>query len=188
MSVQSTAGVLDHLTGSYQLDPAHTRLGFATRHALVAKVHGWWDSFEGELHLDAADPSQSSVALVIDAASIRTNNADRDAHLCSSDFFDVQRYPTVTFESSSVRAITDERYQVTGDLTIKGTTRPIDLELTYQGSCTDPYGMLRVGIDGSGSLSRGDWDLTWNTPLEAGGFLLSDRVELELDISAIKVG
>jgi polyisoprenoid-binding protein YceI len=149
MTVRTSTEVLDHLTGSYQLDPAHTRLGFAARHALVTRVHGWWDSFEGRLHLDASDQTRSSIALTIDAASIRTNNADRDAHLRSSDFFDVER---------------------------------------YQGSCVDPYSQLRVGIEGSGSLKRSDWGLTWNAALEAGGLVLSDRIDLEIDISAIKVG
>lgn len=187
MSVLTSPDVLDHLTGSYQLDPAHTRLGFAARHALVTKVHGWWDSFEGQLHLDAADPTASSVALTIDAASIRTNNADRDAHLRSGDFFDVERYPTITFESTDVEALKDH-YRVTGDLTIKGITRSVELDLTYQGNCVDPYNQFRVGIAGSGSIKRGDWGLTWNAALEAGGVVLSDRIELEIDISAVKVG
>jgi polyisoprenoid-binding protein YceI len=187
MSVASSAEVLDHLTGSYQLDPAHTRLGFAARHALVARVHGWADSFEGRLHLDACDPTRCSVALTIDAASIRTNNPDRDAHLRSGDFFDVERYPTITFESTGLTALGDRRYRVTGDLTIKAITRPVALDLTYQGSCVDPYGQLRVGFEGSASLKRSDWGLTWNVALEAGGLVLSDRIDLEIDISAIKI-
>ena len=186
MSVLSSTEVLDHLTGSYQLDPAHTRLGFAARHALVAKVHGRFDSFEGRLHLDGSDPTKSSVMLTIDAASIRTNNADRDAHLHSSDFFDVLRYPTITFESTGVAALGDDRYRVTGNLTIKAITRPVDLDLTYQGNAVDPYGQRRVGIEGSGSVKRSEWGLLWNVMLEAGGVVLSDRIDLELDISAIK--
>lgn len=181
-----TAEVLDHLTGSYQLDPAHTRLGFAARHALVTKVHGWFDSFDGRLHLDASDATKSSVTLTIDSAGIRTNNADRDAHLRSGDFFDVERFPAITFESTRVTALGDNRYRVTGDFTAKGITRPIDLELTYEGSCVDPYGQLRVGIQGSGSLKRSDWGLTWNVALEAGGLVLSDRIDLELDLSVVK--
>ncbi len=188
MSVLSSAEGLDHLTGSYQLDPAHTRLGFAARHALVTRVHGWWDSFEGRLHLDASDQTRCSVALTIDAASIRTNNADRDAHLSSSDFFDVQRHPTITFQSTGLTALGDRRYRVTGELTIKAITRSIDLDFTYHGNCVDPYSQLRVGIEGSGLLKRSDWGLTWNVALEAGGFVLSDRIDLELDVSAIKVG
>ena len=186
MSVLSSAEVLDHLTGSYQLDPAHTRIGFAARHALVTRVHGWFDSFEGRLHLDASNPTRCSVALTIDSASIRTSNVDRDAHLRSADFFDVERYPTITFESMGVTDLGDRLYRVTGDLTIKAITRSVELDLAYQGNCVDPYDQLRVGIEGSGSLLRSDWGLTWNVALEAGGLVLSDRIDLELDISAIK--
>lgn len=187
MSILTSTEVLDHLTGSYQLDPAHTRVGFAARYALVTRVHGRFDSFEGRLHLDASNTARCSVALTIDAASIRTNNADRDAHLCSGDFFDVERYPTITFESTGLTALGDRRYRVTGDLTIKAITGPVDLDLTYQGSCVDPYGQLRLGVEGAASLQRSDWGLTWNVALEAGGLVLSDRIDLELDISAIKV-
>ena len=187
MSVLSSAQVLDHLTGSYQLDPAHTRLGFACRYALVTRVHGCFDSFDGRLHLDASDPAMSCVALTIEAASIRTNNPDRDAHLRSGDFFDVERYPTITFQSTTLTPLGDRRYRVAGDFTIKAITRPVELDLTYQGSCVDPYGQLRVGLEGSGALKRSDWGLTWNVVLEAGGLMLSDCIDLELDISAIKL-
>jgi polyisoprenoid-binding protein YceI len=187
MSVASSAEVLDHLTGSYQLDLAHTHLGFAARHALVTRVHGWFDSVEGRLRLDACDRPRCSVALTIDAASIRTNNLDRDAHLRSGDFFDVERYPTITFESTGLTALGDDHYRVAGDLTIKAIPRPIELDLIYQGSCVDPYGQLRVGFEGSGSVKRSDWGLTWNMALEAGGLVLSDRIDLALDISAIKI-
>ena len=186
MTVTSSTEVLDHLTGSYQLDPAHTRLGFAARYVLVTRVHGRFDSFEGRLHLDASDPTRCSVALTIDAASIRTNNPDRDAHLRSGDFFDVERYPTMTFESTALTPLGDRRYRATGDFTIKAVTRPVELDLTYQGSCVDPYGQLRVGFEGSGALKRSDWGLTWNVALEAGGVVLSDRIDLELDLSAVK--
>ena len=125
MSVLSSAEVLDHVSGAYQMDPAHSRLGFAVRYALVTKVHGRFDSFEGRAHLDASDPTKCSVALTIDATSIRTNNADRDGHLRSADFFDVERHPTITFESTGVTALGDRRYRATGDLTIKAITRPV---------------------------------------------------------------
>jgi len=186
MSVAS-AEVLDHLTGSYQLDAAHTRLGFAARHALVARVHGRFDAVDGRVHLDARNPRKSWVALTIDTAGINTNNPDRDAHLRSGDFFDVERHPTITFESTRVTRRGDDRFRVVGDLTIKGITRAVELDLTYEGTCVDPYGQRRVGIAGGGSLKRSDWGLTWNMVLEAGGLVLSDRIDLELDVSAIKV-
>lgn len=187
MTVTSSPEVLEHLTGSYQLDPAHSRLGFAARHALVARVHGWFDSFEAQLHLDPSNPARCWVALAIDAASIRTNNPDRDSHLRSGDFLDVERYPKITFESTAVTALEDRGHRVTGDFTMKGITRPIGIDLAYQGSCVDPYGQLRVGFEGSGALKRSDWGLTWNVALEAGGLVLSDRIDLEIDLSAIKI-
>ena len=187
MSVQTSAEVLDDLTGSYQLDLAHTRLGFAARHALVARVHGWFDAVDGQLHLDASDPTKCSVVLTIDATSIRTNNPDRDAHLRSADFFDVERHPTITFVSTRVTTLGNDCFRVAGDLTIKAITRPVELDLTYQGSCIDPYGQRRVGIAGTGSVKRSEWDLTWNMALEAGGVVLSDRIDLELDVAAVKV-
>ena len=188
MTLSTHTNVLDDVTGTYQLDLAHTRVGFSARHVLVARVHGWFDSVDGRLHLDAADPTASSVELTIDAASIRTNNADRDAHLRSPDFFDVERYPTVTFASTAITERGRDRYRVVGDLTIKGVTRSVPLNLTYQGSCVDPYGQHRVGLSGAGALKRSDWGLTWNQALDAGGVVVSDRIELELDVSAIKVG
>jgi polyisoprenoid-binding protein YceI len=188
MTVLSPAEALDHLTGSYRLDPGHSRLGFAVRYALVTKVHGRFESFEGQAHLDGSDPTRSSVTLTIDATSIRTNNADRDGHLMSADFFDVERYPTITFRSTGVTAVANGRYRVAGDLTIKDTTRTVDLDVAYVGNAVDPYSQLRVGMEGSASLKRSDWGLTWNVALEAGGLVLSDRVDLELDVSAIKVG
>ncbi len=187
MTVTSSPEVLDHLTGSYRLDPAHTRLAFSARYALVTRVHGWFDSFDGEVRLDVSDPRRSYVALTIDAASIRTSNPDRDAHLRSADFFDVERHPTIAFQSTAITPLEDRRYRVAGDFTIKAITRPIELELTYEGSGVDPYGQLRVGFQGSGALKRSDWGLTWNVALEAGGLVLSDRIDLEIDLSAIKI-
>ncbi|HUQ63453.1 MAG TPA: YceI family protein [Acidimicrobiales bacterium] len=186
MNVPTAVEVLDQVTGSYEPDPVHSRLGFAARYAMVTTVHGWFDSFRGQVHLDGQDPSNCSVALTIDAASIRTNNSDRDAHLRSADFFDVERHPTITFESSGVTALDDHHYRVTGDLTIRDVTRAIDLELTHQGNSIDPYGQLRVGFEGSGALKRSDWGLTWNVALETGGIVLSDRINLEFDLSLVK--
>ncbi len=186
MNVPTTVEVLDQLTGSYQPDPAHSRLGFSARHAMVTTVHGWFDSFQGRVHLDAHEPSNCSVVLTIDAASIRTNNPDRDTHLRSADFLDVERYPMIDFESSGVMPLDDCRYRVTGDLTIRAVTRAVDLELTHHGYAIDPHGQLRMGFEGSAVLKRSDWGLTWNVALEAGGVVISDRITLELDLSLVK--
>ncbi len=188
MTISVSPDVLDDVTGIYQFDLAHTRVGFAARHVLVARVHGWFDSVDGRLQLDGADPQNSSVVLTIDATSIRTNNADRDAHLRSPDFFDVDRHPTITFVSTTVTDLGRDRYRVAGDLTIKGITHPVHVNLRHEGTCMDPYGQLRAGFSGAGALKRSDWGLTWNQGLDTGGVVLSDRIEIELDVSAIKVG
>jgi polyisoprenoid-binding protein YceI len=177
---------LDELTGDYTIDPIHSSIGFAARHAMVTKVRGTFDEFDGRIHLDASDPSKSSAAVTIKAASIDTRNADRDAHLRSNDFFAMDEYPEIVFESTNVEPVDDTTFRVTGDLTIRGVTRPITFDLEYNGSATDPFGNKRVGLEGSVQVNRKDWGITWNAPLEFGGVIVSDKVTLEFDISAIK--
>jgi len=184
MTLPDTKKQLNHLAGRYQPDPAHTRLGFAVRH-MVTTVHGQFTSFSGSIDLAGDDFEQSTVELTIDTASIQTNNSDRDAHLRSADFFDVERYPTMTFRGTRFRRIGDDCFAVTGDLTIKNITRPVNLDFTFLGSATDPYGQLRLGFTGVGAVNRRDWALTWNVALEAGGLVLGDSITLELDASAI---
>ena len=183
MTLPDYKNQLNTFAGTFQLDPAHTRLGFAVRH-MVTTVHGQFTVFSGRIDLSGDDLERTTVELTIDPASIQTNNSDRDAHLRSTDFFDVERYPTMTFRGSSIRRDIDDRFALTGDLTIKNITRPVSLDFTFLGSATDPYGQLRLGFTGSGVVSRRDWALTWNVALEAGGFVLGDRITLELDASA----
>jgi polyisoprenoid-binding protein YceI len=185
MTATDTIQSLDSLVGNYQLDPAHTRLGFAVRH-MVTTVHGHFASFTGRINLAGIDLERSTAEMRIDPASIQTSNPDRDAHLRSADFFDVDRYPTMIFRSTGVRREGEGRFAAVGDLTIKDITRPVDLQLSFRGSATDPYGQLRAGFTGSGVISRKAWGLTWNVALETGGFVLGDRITLELDGSAIK--
>jgi polyisoprenoid-binding protein YceI len=170
--------------GRYQLDPAHSRLGFGIRH-MVTTVHGHFATFSGHIQVNGAAPERAVADVGIDPASIDTSNLDRDAHLRSPDFFDVDRYPTMTFRSRSSRRIEGDQYVVSGDLTIRGVTRHVELTMTVTGVATDPYGQLRLGLTGKGILSRRDFGLTWNVALETGGFVLGDRVTLELDASAV---
>jgi polyisoprenoid-binding protein YceI len=174
------------LTGEYALDPAHTRLGFVARHAMVTKVRGSFNEFEGRGYLDASDPSRSRAEVTIKVASIDTRNADRDAHLRSNDFFDMERYPEIRFVSTSVEQVGDATFRVSGDLTIKGVTRPISIDFEFTGSAVDPFGNQRVGFEGSTTINRKDWGVNWNAALEAGGVLVSEQVTLEFEISAIK--
>ena len=174
------------LTGEYVLDPGHTRLGFVARHAMVTKVRGAFAEFEGGGHIDAEDPSRSQVELTIKAASIDTGNPDRDAHLRSNDFFDMEKFPEITYSSTAVEKVDDANYKVTGDLTIKGVTKPVVVDFEYTGAAVDPFGNHRIGFEGKTTVNRKDWGVNWNAALEAGGVLVSDKVTLELDVSAIK--
>ncbi len=178
---------IDDLTGDYQLDVAHTRLGFVARHAMVTKVRGTFKDFEGTAHLDAADPGKSSAELTIQVASIDTGQEQRDGHLRTNDFFDAENYPTMTFRSTSAEKTDDGTFRLTGDLTVKETTKPISIDFEHTGSAKDPYGNMRAGFEGTAAINRKDWGLNWNAALETGGFLVSDRVVLEFDVSAVKL-
>jgi len=182
----STATVPTSLTGTYVIDPTHSRIGFVARHAMVTKVRGSFNEFEGSGYFDAEDPTKSRATLSITASSIDTRNADRDAHLRSNDFFDMETYPTITFTSTAVDAIDAENYRVTGDLTIKGTTKPVTIDFEYTGTAVDPYGNTRLGFDGRATVNRKDWGVNWNAALEAGGVLVSEKVTLEFEVSAIR--
>jgi polyisoprenoid-binding protein YceI len=175
------------LTGTWDLDPAHTRLGFAARHAMVATVRGNFAVFSGVLLLDEADPTRSSAEVHIDAASVTTGNDQRDAHLRSPDFFDLQNHPELVFRSTRAEAgASQDEYRLFGELTIRGESRPVVLDLEFQGSTVDPFGNLRAGFEGKSTVNRKDWGLVWNAALETGGVMLGDKVKLELDVSAIK--
>ncbi len=181
-----TAAV-DDIAGDYTLDITHTRIGFSARHAMVTTVRGQFTEFEGAAHIDTANPSGSSAKVNIRAASISTGQADRDAHLRSGDFFDAETFPELSFVTSGVTRADASTWTVTGDLTIKGVTNPVSIDFESTGSAKDPYGNLRVGFEGATSISRKDWGLTWNAALETGGVLVSDKIKLEFDVSAIAV-
>ncbi|MGZ9933595.1 YceI family protein [Streptomyces sp. NC-S4] len=174
------------LTGDYVIDPAHSSIGFTVRHAMVTNVRGAFAEHEGSLHLDGADPARSTASIDVKIASVDTGIADRDAHLRSGDFFDAEAFPLMTFRSTEARQLGGDAYRITGELTIKDVTRPLSIDLEFNGSATDPYGNERVGFEGSTEILRSDWGLTWNAALEAGGVMVSDKVKLTFDISAIK--
>lgn len=176
---------LNELNGTYVLDPTHTTLSFVTRHAMVTKVRGSFEEFEGQAVVDGANPGNTTLEVKINPASVNTRNADRDNHVRSADFFDVDNYPVWTFKGTDF-AVNGDVVEVTGDLTIKDTTKSITIPLEYQGAAKDPFGNMRVGFEGSTQVSRADFGLTWNAALETGGFLVSDKITLEFEISAIQ--
>ena len=174
------------LTGTYAIDPTHSRIGFVARHAMVTKVRGSFNEFEGSGYFDAEHPANSRLQLTIQSASIDTRNADRDAHLKSNDFFAMETYPEITFVSTAVEQVDDTNFQVTGDLTIKGVTKPVTVDFEYAGGAVDPYQNQRIGFEGTTTVNRKDWGVNWNAALEAGGVLVSEKVTLEFEVSAIR--
>jgi polyisoprenoid-binding protein YceI len=180
----TTAAITD-LTGSYTLDAAHSRLGFIARHAMVTKVRGQFAEWEGAATIDTANPAASSVNLTIKAASVDTGVADRDAHLAAADFFDAENHPAITFVSTDVQR-DGATWAITGDFTIKGVSKSLTIEFTETGTAKDPFGNLRAGFEGEATINRRDWGLDFNVPLDTGGVLVSEKIKLEFDISAIR--
>ena len=178
---------LENLTGDYTLDPAHTRLGFVARHAMITKVRGQFDEFDSRAHIDFTDPSQCSAEIMIEAASIDTRNEQRDGHLRTNDFFDIPNHPKITYRSTAVEKVDDATYRLTGDLTIRGVTNPVTIDFEFTGAAKDPFGNQRVGFEGSTVVNRKDWGIEWNAPLETGGVLVSEKITIEVEVSAIQV-
>ncbi|MDO0936858.1 YceI family protein [Streptomyces sp. DG2A-72] len=174
------------LTGDYTIDPAHSSIGFVARHAMVTNVKGKFLDFTGSLHLDGTDPAQSTASIDVKMDSVDTGSADRDGHLKGSDFFKIEEFPTMTFRSTKAEALGDDDYRITGDLSILGVTKPLTIDLEFNGAAKDPFGNERVGFEGKAEIKRSEWGLTWNAALETGGVLVSDKIKLNFDISAIK--
>jgi polyisoprenoid-binding protein YceI len=185
-STISTVDTLGDLSGTYVLDPAHTRIGFVARHAMVTKVRGQFNEYEGSAVVDADDFSKSSAQLTIQAASIDTRNEQRDGHLRSNDFLALEDHPQITFVSTGVRQTGDTSLELTGDLTVRGVTNSVTVPFEFEGAAVDPFGNMRVGFEGALVINRKDYGVNWNAALEAGGVLVSEKVTLEFEVSAIK--
>lgn len=166
---------------AWEIDTYHTRVGFAVKHMMVSTVRGSFKKFEGKIHLDEQTPAASQVDITVDAASIDTNDERRDGHLRSPDFFDAATYPTLTFKSTKVEKLSDEKFRVYGNLTIRDVTREVPLEVELTGESRDMQGQRRAGFEVTGSLNRKDFGLNWNVALEAGGWLVSDTIKLVID-------
>ena len=177
---------LNDLTGTWTLDHTHTRLGFVTRHAMVTKVRGSFNDFTGTVTVPAEDIEDATAEVTINASSIDTRNADRDGHLKSNDFFAMEDHPQITFTSTKIAPNGSGGVDVTGDLTIKGTTKSVTIPFDFEGTATDPFGNQRAGFEGTTTINRSDFGLTWNAALETGGVLVSEKVTLEIEVSAVK--
>ncbi|MFI9780774.1 YceI family protein [Streptomyces sp. NPDC051956] len=175
-----------HLTGTYTIDAAHSRFGFTARHAMVTKVRGHFPVVEATARLDAANPAASHVRVVLDASGADTGNPQRDGHLRTGDFLDAATHPHITFTSTAVKHTGGDDFEVTGDLTIRGITQPLTIPLEFTGSAVDAQGLHRAGFEGSASINRKDFGVSFNAVLETGGVMISERIALEFDLSAVK--
>jgi polyisoprenoid-binding protein YceI len=171
---------------NWKIDPSHSAIAFSVRHMVVSKTRGRFTKWSGQLRFDPENPAASSVEVDIEPGSLDTADKDRDAHLRSADFFDVEKFPTATFRSTKVEPNGDDRYKVTGNLTIRSVTRPVVLDVTYEGAGKDPWGGERAGFNATTSLDRRHFGLEWNKTLETGGLLVGEKVDLTLEIEAIK--
>jgi polyisoprenoid-binding protein YceI len=183
MSTQTTAA---QTRTTWTIDPDHTDVGFLVRHMMIARVKGSFPGVSGRIEMDHEDITRSSVDVTIDAASVTTRNEQRDAHLRSADFFDVENFPKLTFRSSAIEQAADGRLRITGDLTIRGTTRQVVLDAEQKGSGVDPWGQIRIAFTASTNVDRHDYGLTWNQALEAGGVLVSQDVTITIECEAIQ--
>jgi polyisoprenoid-binding protein YceI len=173
-------------TNNWNLDTVHSGINFAVRHMVVSKVRGRFTKFNGQVALDEDDLTRSVVEATIDASSIDTGTAQRDDHLRSADFFDVERFPEIKFRSTRIEKIGEDRYTLSGNLTIRDVTREITLDVEYGGRGKDPWGNERVGFTAKATVDRKDFGLKWNQALETGGVLVSDRVEIELEVQGVR--
>jgi polyisoprenoid-binding protein YceI len=173
-------------TGTYNVDPSHSRVEFSVKHLGIANVKGTFGSFEGQLVIENGDLATATATGSVDVATVDTNEPDRDTHLRSADFFDVETYPKMTFVSTSITPDGGDEFVIEGELTLHGVTQPITLKAEVQGTETDPWGNERVGLEITGRLDRSDYGMKFNQALGSGNLLVSDKVKLALDVSAVK--
>src|SRR6478736_5852158 len=176
------------LSGDGDFDPAHTRIGFSARHDMVTTVRGSFNDVTGRFYADLDDMSKSYAEVILKVATVDTRNQQRDDHLRSGDFFDAEKWPEIRFESTRIEEVEDNAYMVSGDLTIRDVTKPVTIPIELVGVQTDAQGALRAGFEGSRRINRRDFGLEWNMPLDAGGVLVSEKISLEFEISAVKRG
>ncbi|MGE5409529.1 MAG: YceI family protein [Clostridiales bacterium] len=187
MSTQLNNTVNENITSTaWALDPAHSRLEFSAKHMVISSVKGHFDSYNVNVHTDGDDFKTAEIEVTIDAGSINTGNKDRDNHLKSDDFFNAEKYPSMTFKASLVRQIDEEHYTVVGYLTIRGISKPIELNVEYGGTVNDPWGNTRTGFSLSGSIDRFDYDLKWNALMDTGGAIVGKTIKISGDIELVK--
>lgn len=176
---------MSNLNGTYVLDPTHSEIAFITRHAGVTRVRGLFSEYTSEITVDTDTPASNKATATIEVKSISTGNQDRDMHLLNKDFFEQETYPTITFESTEIPFTGQDEFEVTGNLTIKGITKPVTLQVEFLGTAEDPFGNTRIGFSARTKVNRKDFGVDFNVPLRAGGFLVSEEIRVEVEGSAI---
>ncbi|MCL6598183.1 MAG: YceI family protein [Alicyclobacillus macrosporangiidus] len=172
----------------WKIDPAHSSVDFSIKHMVISRVKGTFHTFDAVIEADPEDLTTARIEFTVDVASVDTRNEDRDNHLRSADFFDAENYPKMTFKATRIVKKSEGEYEVTGDLTIRGVTRPETFLVTYEGQGKDPWGGIRAGFSANGTINRSDYGLKWNAALETGGVLVGDQVQVSLEIQAVKQG
>ncbi len=170
----------------FQIDNSHSEIQFSVRHMMVSKVRGVFEKWGGEIALDPANPAATTVDITIDAASINTKDAQRDGHLRSADFLNVEQFPSIHFKSSKVEVTGDNTAKLYGDLTIVGVSKPVTLDVEYQGNAKSPWGTVSYGISASTKINREDWGLTWNAALETGGWLVGKEIQIDIETELVE--
>jgi polyisoprenoid-binding protein YceI len=171
---------------TWNIDTAHSAIHFSVRHMVVSKTRGRFTKFGGQLEFDPDNPEAAKVQVTIEPASVDTADSQRDGHLRSADFFDVEKFPTASFKSTRVEDLGGDKYRISGDLTIRGVTKPLSFDATFEGSGKDPWGGERAGFSGGTTIDRRQCGLEWNKALETGGVLVGEKVELSLEVEAVK--
>lgn len=172
---------------AWQLDKSHTHINFTARHMMISKVRGEFTNYDINVNFDEENPTQTTVDVTIYADSISTRDDKRDAHLRSADFFDVDTYPVLTFKSTKVEQINPNKGRLIGDLTIRDVTHEVTLDVDYAGLIKSPFGSISAGFSAETSISRKDWGLNWNVALETGGWLVSDKIDIEIELELVQV-
>ena len=171
---------------TYKIDASHSEVSFKVKHLMISTVTGKFEKFEGTLVTENIDISNANISFEADVNSITTNSEQRDGHLKADDFFNVEQFPKLTFNSTGILKVSDEEYVITGDLTIRDVTKSVDLKVEYNGEIVDPWGQIRLGFEMNGKVNRQDFGLKWSALTEAGGIVLSDEVKLHLNIEMVK--
>lgn len=171
---------------TWQIDYSHSSINFTARHMMISKVRGRFESWEGSVKLNLENPAETAVTVTVDLSSVNTRDQQRDAHLVSPDFFNVAEHPTMTFQSTRVEKIDADTAKLIGDLTIRGITHEVVLDVEYAGEAKSPWGTTSAGFSASGSLNRKDWDLNWNQALETGGVLVGEKINIEIELELVK--